>query len=139
MSDSDLAFVRRGLEVARSHGFAEVELESDGVKFAAKLEPMKAVHSAIVSALKEPPAEAALADSGLAEILSPCVGFFHEGGTPMEPGARVEKDAVVASIQALGIANDVVSPCGGEIEEVLIKKGEPVEYGQPLARVKVAT
>jgi acetyl-CoA carboxylase biotin carboxyl carrier protein len=64
------------------------------------------------------------------------VGYFKLGSPALAIGQKVEQGQHVASITALGLANDLESAVGGEVVEVLIRDGDPVEYGQVLARVR---
>lgn len=130
---SEFAGIRHALDIAQQHGFAEVEIEFDGIRFSAKLEPRQSAPSTI-------PVLDIVQGSALdqhAEIVSPCVGYFAVAETELKPGDRVEKSQVVAIINALGLANDVESKHAGEVVSVLAKPGEPVEFGQALYKVKV--
>ena len=136
MADDRLDVIRHALRVACEHGYTEVELNFDGTQFEAKLASVggRADSSATVAAiLDEAPPE-----SGLIEITAPVVGYLKEGGQAMKVGQMVEKGAPVAVVAALGLANDVESPASGEIVEVLVAPGQPVEYGQALATVRPA-
>lgn len=137
MPESDVDLIRLALETARERGFAEVDLESDGVKFSAKLEakpvsqPVARVHS------EDPPPVEIEAGPEVVDVISPCVGYFQQGSPGLQEGRSVAPGEIVASIQALGIANDVETAGLGEIVEVLVSDGDPVEFAQVLARVKV--
>lgn len=125
--------VRHALQVARKKGFAEVEIELDGSTFSATLEKVKAKPKPAGSQDVE-------ADSDLPlEIKSTLVGYYGVSKSPLEVGRNISKGDTVAVISALGLANEVESEHSGEIVEVLVSDGDPVEYGQPLARVKVGT
>lgn len=131
MPGIDPETVRHALEVARKRGFAEVEIELDGARFAASLEKVKAKPKPAATA------EAQAAEDLPAEIQATLVGYYQSSKPALEVGRAVKEGEVVAVINALGLANDIETPYSGEIVEVLVKDGEPVEYGQPLARVKV--
>jgi acetyl-CoA carboxylase biotin carboxyl carrier protein len=125
--------VRHALQVARKKGFAEVEIELDGSTFSATLEkgktkPKPAGSEALEAAADEP-----------LEIKSTLVGYYGVSKPPLEVGRTISIGDVVAVVSALGLANEIESEHGGEIVEVLVSDGDPVEYGQPLARVKVGT
>jgi acetyl-CoA carboxylase biotin carboxyl carrier protein len=64
------------------------------------------------------------------------VGYYRADGAKLEVGQTIEKGDVVATIAALGLANDLESPVSGVVTEVLAKEGDPVQYGQVLAKVK---
>ena len=47
----------------------------------------------------------------------------------------MEKGQILAIVEAMKLMNEIESEFSGEIAEVYVKNGEPVEYGQPLFRV----
>ncbi len=74
-------------------------------------------------------------------IVSPMVGTFYAKPSPdsspyVEVGSTVKKGDVVCIIEAMKLMNEIESEFDGEIVEILVKNGEPVEYGKPLFRVK---
>jgi acetyl-CoA carboxylase biotin carboxyl carrier protein len=131
MASLDPELVRHALKVAREYGFAEVEIELDAAAFRAKLDP----------APKKPRGSSTSAEPGsdqpeLLTIKAPLVGYYQERPEPLSPGQTVRQGEIVAVIAALGLANDVESAVAGEVVDVLVKAGDPVEYGQPLATVR---
>jgi acetyl-CoA carboxylase biotin carboxyl carrier protein len=74
------------------------------------------------------------------EITSPMVGTFYRAPAPDEPpfvevGERISKGDTVCIIEAMKLMNDIEAEVTGEIVEILVENGEPVEYGQALMRV----
>lgn len=74
-------------------------------------------------------------------IVSPLVGTFYaapaEDAAPyVTVGDQVKKGQVVAIVEAMKLMNEIESDFDGEIVEVLVGNAEPVEYGQPLFRIK---
>lgn len=124
----DLDLVRHALKTARRNGFTEVELAVGPDSFQAKLRPMAGGGVA----LEEPER----AEPPLGTISATLVGYYREAKNPLQVGQQVRAGDVVAVIAALGIANDVESKVAGEVVEVLVTPDQPVEFGQPLARVK---
>ena len=45
-------------------------------------------------------------------------------------------ETTVCILEAMKVMNEVRAECTGEILEVLVKNGMPVEYGQPLFKVR---
>jgi len=133
MSSIDADVVRHALKVARDHGFAEVEIANESSHFRATLEPAKKPGKAVVEAVVE--SEVPASDQ-LMPIRATHVGFFHADGGRLEIGQVVAKGDPIASISALGLANEVESTVSGEIVEVLVEDGDAVQFGQPLAMVK---
>ena len=64
------------------------------------------------------------------------VGIFN-GPRSWNPGDAVTRGEVLGGIQTLGHVSDVKSPADGEIREVLVTTGAPVEYGQALFVISV--
>ncbi len=74
------------------------------------------------------------------EILSPMVGTFYRSPAPdelpfVEPGDRIRSGQTVCIIEAMKLMNEIEAEVAGEIIEILVQNGEPVEYNQPLMRV----
>ena len=84
----------------------------------------------------------AAAETGLTEIRSPSVGFFHrarsEGGPNLATDdAPVAIGAPIGVIETLGMAGEVVSPVAGRLE-LRIQDGQAVDYGLVVAVVHPA-
>jgi acetyl-CoA carboxylase biotin carboxyl carrier protein len=62
-------------------------------------------------------------------ITSPLVGIFHASVTI---GDNVQPGQSIGAVEALGMPTSVDAPQPGTIEELLVRDGSPVEYGQPL-------
>jgi acetyl-CoA carboxylase biotin carboxyl carrier protein len=133
MPSLDLELVKHALQVARQHGFAEVEIGHEGGSFRARLDaaPRSATPMAVVSA-----GEPASDEPQLSAIRATLVGYLQDRPEPLLVGQTVRQGEVVAVIAALGIANDVEAQVSGEVVEVLVKDGEPVQFGQVLATVR---
>ena len=74
-------------------------------------------------------------------IVSPLVGTFYaapseEAEAFVAVGDRVKKGQVLAIIEAMKLMNEFESDCDGVVEQVFVKNGEAVEYGQPLFRIR---
>lgn len=74
-------------------------------------------------------------------VKSPMVGTFYTKPSPtsepyVEIGQKVKKGDVLCIIEAMKLMNEIESEFDGEIEEVLVKDGEMVEYGKPLFKIK---
>ena len=74
-------------------------------------------------------------------IRSPLVGTFY--AAPAEDADAfvavvdmVKKGQTLAIVEAMKLMNEIESEFDGVIEEVLVENGQPVEYNQPLFRLK---
>jgi len=68
------------------------------------------------------------------------VGTFYRSPAPDEPpfvdvGDRIRPGQTVCIIEAMKLMNELEAEVSGEIVEILVPNGEPVEYGQVLMRV----
>ena len=87
------------------------------------------------------PKELLSQEEGLMEIKSPLVGTFYEAPKPgaelfVQPGDPVEADKVVCVIEAMKVMNEIKSEVNGVIEKIMVKNGQPVEFGQVLFLVR---
>ncbi len=74
-------------------------------------------------------------------VKSPMVGTFYIKPSPtsnpyVNIGQKVKKGDTLCIIEAMKLMNEIESEFDGEIIEILIKDGEPVEYGKPLFKIK---
>lgn len=84
---------------------------------------------------------AAPANDGTILIKSPTVGTFYSSPSPDDPpfvkvGSVVKTDTVVCLIEAMKVYNQITADLTGTVMEVLINNAEPVEFGQPMFRIK---
>ena len=74
-------------------------------------------------------------------ITSPIVGTAYLAPEPgakkfVEVGQKIKKGQTIMIIEAMKTMNRVPSTQDGVISKILVKDGEPVEFGQPLISVK---
>jgi len=74
---------------------------------------------------------------GTVPFPSPMVGTFYRSPAPdadpfVSPGTQIDPEMVVCIIEAMKVMNEIKAECSGEVVEVLVENGEPVEFGQPL-------
>ncbi len=89
-----------------------------------------------------PPTSESKNDSKYEEVKSPMVGTFYRTPAPDEPpyvevGDRIRSGQVLCIIEAMKLMNEIEAEISGQVMEILVNSGEPVEYGQVLMRVKV--
>ncbi|MCG2635128.1 MAG: 2-oxo acid dehydrogenase subunit E2 [Gammaproteobacteria bacterium] len=72
------------------------------------------------------------------ELLMPKLGLTMTEGLLaewlVEPGVSFAQGDVVVVIETDKVANELEAPCGGVLDEQLIKEGETVDVGTPIAR-----
>ena len=76
-----------------------------------------------------------------AQITSPIVGTAYLAPEPgakkfVEVGQKIKKGQTIMIIEAMKTMNHVPSTLEGVVSNVLVKDGEPVEFGQPLVSIK---
>lgn len=74
-------------------------------------------------------------------ITSPMVGTFYIKPSPnsepyVEIGSKVKKGQTVCIIEAMKLMNEIESEFDGEIVEIYVEDGKPVEYGTKLFKIK---
>ncbi|MDR3765181.1 MAG: acetyl-CoA carboxylase biotin carboxyl carrier protein [Acidobacteriota bacterium] len=98
---------------------------------------------AAVAAAPSAKAEAApVVESGVEWIKSPIVGSYYEASSPgaepfVKKGDKVAKGQVLCIVEAMKLMNEIESEFAGEVVEILASNGQPVEYGQPLFKIRV--
>ncbi|MEC8992888.1 MAG: acetyl-CoA carboxylase biotin carboxyl carrier protein, partial [Candidatus Latescibacterota bacterium] len=76
-------------------------------------------------------------------VTSPMVGTFYRSPSPeaesfVNVGDMVKSDQTICIIEAMKIMNEIEADVDGEIVEADVENGSPVEYGQPLFRIRPA-
>ena len=74
-------------------------------------------------------------------VTSPIVGTIYLAPEPgakkfIEAGQKVKKGQTIMIVEAMKTMNHVPSTQDGIVSKILIKDGEPVEFGQPLTSIK---
>lgn len=155
----DFDQLKQILELVREHELTEFEVEQDGLRLKIKkdaLTPPVAVHQIVAA----PPAGAAPAvmqagasattpmavgdtdvDVELAVVKSPIVGTFYRASEPGSPpfaevGTTVRKGQVLCIIEAMKLMNEIDSEYDGEIVNVYVENGQPVQYGERLFAIR---
>ncbi|MEK0447641.1 MAG: hypothetical protein RLZZ399_2962 [Verrucomicrobiota bacterium] len=153
----ELKDIKELIALIRKNDLSEFSLEQEGFKITLKRGadyvpvttgspiPLVAAPTAL------PPASSALptpnASSGAAptpegrEIPSPMVGTFYSAPSPDSPpfasvGQQVTPDTTICIIEAMKVMNEIKAETSGTIVEVLAENGKPVQYGQPLFRIR---
>ncbi len=91
---------------------------------------------------KEPPTLSAI-DQKWTAVTSPMVGTFYRAPSPdeapfVEIGDAIRKGQPVCIIEAMKLMNEIEAEISGQVMEIAVANGEPVEYGQTLLWVKAA-
>ena len=85
--------------------------------------------------------QAVEADPGIVLVTSPFVGTFYRAGAPdapplVERGSTVREGQTLCIVEAMKLMNEIEAECSGTVVDILVENGQPVEYGQPLFRLR---
>src|SRR5437763_10203539 len=94
-----------------------------------------------------PPSAAPAADAAaeseieLAVVKSPIVGTFYRSSEPgsapfVDIGAMVKKGQVLCIIEAMKLMNEIDSEYDGEVVNIYVENGQPVQYGERLFAIR---
>ena len=152
--------IKQILDLVREHELSEFELEQEGVKLRVRKKgqdapavvlspahsmPMPVMAPATVAtpAAVDAPATEVTETEGveLAVVKSPIVGTFYRAPEPtaapfVSVGDTVRKNQVLCLIEAMKLMNEIVSEYDGEIVQVFVENGQPVQYGERLFAVR---
>lgn len=89
------------------------------------------------------PAADAASDAGLVEIESPMVGTFYSAPSPgadpfVKVGATISAGQPLCIVEAMKLMNEIEAEVAGEIVEICVKDGQPVQFGQALFKIRPA-
>jgi acetyl-CoA carboxylase biotin carboxyl carrier protein len=83
----------------------------------------------------------AVVPSSDVDIKSPMIGTFYRSPSPesapyVDVGTEVNPDTVVCIIEAMKVMNEIKAEAKGVISQVIIENAKPVEFGQPLFKLR---
>ena len=138
--------------VTSKDSIEELEIERSGFRFKIKrscnstvssVSTAALVSAAVVPTLASPavPAQIPAESEDLYYSKSPIVGTFYLAPSPaadpfVSLGDVVEKGTVLCIIEAMKLMNEIESEVAGEIVQVLVENGQPVEYGEKLFAIR---
>jgi acetyl-CoA carboxylase biotin carboxyl carrier protein len=106
--------------------------------------------AAVVSPPPPLESQASVANPGLQnpegwhEVKAPLVGTFYRAPSPdaepfVEEGDQVQVNDKLCIVEAMKIMNEIESPVTGIVREICVKNAKPIEFGQVLFRIEVAS
>ena len=146
----DLKDIKAIIDLMKKNSISEFELERQDFKIRLKrgmtgpvVIAEEAQTAAMISVSPAPlslPTTAAANTSG-AEIKSPMIGTLYSAPSPdaanyVEIGSEVGLDTVVCLIEAMKVMNEIKAEQRGIITEILTENAKPVEFGQPLFKIR---
>jgi len=154
----DLKDIKAIIDLMKKNSISEFELERQEFKIKLKRGSVGASGEDIPTQVYMPPVAALPAPSMVTapmvhaavavptassetEIKSPMIGTFYrspspEAGSYVEIGTEVGPDAVVCIIEAMKVMNEIKAEVKGVITQILVENAKPVEFGQPMFKVR---
>ena len=154
----DLKDIKAIIDLMKKNSLSEFELERQDFKIRLKRGPNAA---ALPIQYEEMPALAAQYPAGgnsagapsnavqappsggvsEMEIKSPMIGTFYRAPSPesapyIDVGSEVSPEAVVCIIEAMKVMNEIKAEAKGVVTQVLVENAKPVEFGQPLFKIR---
>jgi acetyl-CoA carboxylase biotin carboxyl carrier protein len=162
----DLDQLKQILELLRDHDLSEFEIEHEGLRLkirkgtgaadvavpATIAVPIATAsqigHAVSPPAQTGPPAATLTAQEStdeveLAVVKSPIVGTFYRSSEPeaapfVEIGSNVKKGQVLCIIEAMKLMNEIDSEYDGEVVNIYVENGQPVQYGERLFAIRTS-
>jgi acetyl-CoA carboxylase biotin carboxyl carrier protein len=153
--DVDLKDIKAIIDLMKKNSISEFELERQEFKIKLKRGPGGSVtydDTPVTYAL--PPVQGTVlpgpnggsGSSGTPsipgqDIKSPMIGTFYRAPSPesanyIEVGSEVGPETVVCIIEAMKVMNEIKAEMRGIITHVLVDNAKPVEFGQPLFKIR---
>ena len=146
VGDERLAQLESLVEMMVAKDVIEVELEGAGARWRVRrTEPQVVTYATPAMPMPAAPAVAPVVGDAPAapaepqgEVFqSPMLGTYYTSSSPdsepfCKPGDLVNPDTTLCIIEAMKVMNEIKAEQSFEILEILVKNGEPVEYGQPM-------
>jgi acetyl-CoA carboxylase biotin carboxyl carrier protein len=156
----DLDQLKQILALVHEYELAELEIEHEGLRVrirtsasapAAAPPGLPATSGTTVAIAAGVPAAPVAAESAaveaadieieLAIVKSPIVGTFYRSTEPgaasfVEVGSPVKKGQVLCIIEAMKLMNEIDSEYDGEVVNIYVENGQPVQYGERMFAIK---
>jgi acetyl-CoA carboxylase biotin carboxyl carrier protein len=150
----DLKDIKAIIDLMKKNSISEFELERQDFKIKLKRgqngeggvilgeAPLVSYASPSVSQNSaQPQTSVTLPNSSDSEIKSPMIGTFYRAPSPesanyVEVGTEVSPDTVICIIEAMKVMNEIKAEAKGVITQVMLENAKPVEFGQPLFKIR---
>ncbi len=151
----DIRKVKKLIELLEESGVSEIEIKEGEESVRISRHPAGVMHTIAAPVAYGPPGAAvaslgpaavappgtpiapAAAPSSDNAVTAPMVGTFYAAPAPgakafVEIGSEVKPGDVLCIIEAMKMMNQIESDKAGKVVSVLVKNGDPVEFGQTL-------
>jgi len=156
----DLKDIKAIIDLMKKNSITEFELEEKESKLRLKrglsnstpnvqgddmvqMIPIPMTAPAVSAATLPAISAAAPANTGEIDIKSPMIGTFYRSPSPesaayVDVGTEVNPETVVCIIEAMKVMNEIKAEVKGIVTQLLVENGKPVEFGQPLYKIRPA-
>jgi acetyl-CoA carboxylase biotin carboxyl carrier protein len=152
----DIRKVKKLIELLEESGVSEIEIKEGEESVRISRHPTGTMHTISTPMAYSTPAAAIGAAAGAAAgttaaatataapthspdqlVTAPMVGTFYSAPAPgakafVEVGSEVKPGDVLCIIEAMKMMNQIESDKAGRVVSILVKNGDPVEFGQTL-------
>ena len=151
----DLKDIKAIIDLMKKNSITEFELEQQDSKLRLKrglnggapvaqgddTVPMIPIPMPVVAPVATTVPAAPVVNTGEIDVKSPMIGTFYRSPSPeaasyVEVGTEVSPETVVCIIEAMKVMNEIKAEVKGVITQTLVENGKPVEFGQPLFKVR---
>lgn len=131
------------LEVRRNLPSLATPAAAAQIAMAAVANPAIPSNAASAVAPAIPPPAAPASRNDLVEVKAPMVGTYYSSPAPGEAafvqiGSRVNVGQTICILEAMKLMNELEAEQSGEVVEILVANGMPVEYNQVLMLLRPA-
>ena len=146
--------IKELLDLMQEHHIASLEFEKGDVKLklCKNIAPALASEAPRMMALplasglapqvsSTLPAAAPMEDANIIVVRSPMVGTYYASPAPDQPsyikiGQTLKEGDVLCIIEAMKLMNEIKAEISGTIIEILLENGQPIEYDQPILKLR---
>ncbi len=143
----DLERIEALLELLSAQKVAEFSYEDEAVSISVRLGGVAAAPAAApqpaAPAPAAPPAAEPAEEPGVVALSSPMPGTFYRASSPdaapyVALGDAVKKGQVLCIVEAMKMMNEIESEVNGTVVAILVDNAKPVQFGQPLFKIKTS-
>lgn len=148
----DTKIIRDLAEILNDTNLTNIELEQGGLRICVSRQnistpPEQTIYAPVSPTVSVTPPPSPTAASPIKEdkskdaVTSPMVGTAYLAPSPgaqpfVEVGQNVSEGQTLLIIEAMKTMNQIPSPRSGTVTAILVKDGQPVEFGEPLIVVE---
>lgn len=148
--------IKELIKLVNDTDLTDVEIKTDDLKITIKREKELIIQPQVMTQMAQPQNQVEVVqqdavsgdnapiieDENVYIITSPIVGTFYASPSPeadcyVQKGDTVKAGDTLCIIEAMKLMNDIEADVAGEIIDILVDNEDPVEYGQPLFKIRI--